>query len=143
MTDDDTNTTTAESSDQQLEGTIALGYHRGYLVNAHIERQPENAPAPNEFAVNVYVPNKDGKNVDIVRIDTDAEVDVHIDRLYLPEGEQNRKHDPHIRNEDSPIVTPDAALDWFLEDKRWQTFVTEYERTHGLPDKAIENVERT
>jgi hypothetical protein len=118
------------------EGPVTINYACGHLVRAYIRREPSGAQAPSEFSLNVYVTDADGNSVDIVRIDTQADVDVHIDRFYLPHGDDERRHDPHIVNDDEPIVTPGDAYDWLLEDEKWKDMVQQYDENHGLPPTA-------
>lgn len=111
--------------------SVPLGTHRDRRVFVAATRQPSDAPAPDEFSLNVYIPNETGENVDIVRIDT-AHAGLHIDRLYFPESDRRRHQDYSIDG----IYSPEDALAWLIDGERWRTFVDEYAETHGLPPRG-------
>ncbi|ERH13999.1 MAG: hypothetical protein J07HB67_00253 [halophilic archaeon J07HB67] len=91
-----------------------------------IRRIPGGAEYPDEFAVNVYIPRENADNIDIVRVDT-AHGETHVDRFYLPEGHDRRKHDP------IEINRPEEAVAYFTEGGRWRNWVDRFESNHGLP----------
>lgn len=109
---------------------VTLGRHLDVSVQVAISRRPAAATVPDEFAVNVFVPNDDGKNVDVVRIDT-AHAGCHVDRFYLPEGHPRRREDYSMT-----FFSPEEALRFLTERNRWRRFLERYAETHGLPERA-------
>lgn len=116
---------------------VTLGRQLGVPVQAAVSQHPPGAPAPDEFAVNVFVPDADGRNVDVVRIDT-AHDGCHVDRLYLPEGDPRRREDYGMT-----LFSPREALRFLTETDRWRRFVERFAETHGLPDRIDESTDRT
>lgn len=139
MTDDSNDSDNSEdgSNNDPPYGTTSIGQYGGHRVFLSVSGNPDGAPAPEHFGVDIWIPDADGSQVHIVRIDTYAAVDIHIDRLYLPEGEPNRKHDPDI-DSDAAIRSVDEAVDWLLEDDRWWVFISRYADVHGLPERATD-----
>lgn len=117
---------TVEEAENRDSENPTLGKHNGYEFNMAIRREPDGAKYPDEFAVNVYLPRDGHENVDIVRVDT-AHGITHVDRLYLPDGHDRRKHDP------INIEQPEEAVVYFTEDGRWRDWVDRFESNHGLP----------
>jgi hypothetical protein len=117
---------------KQLTTTQPIGSHLGYRVFVGPHRRPDGAPLPDEFGLNLFIPNKDGENASIARIDTDHD-GCHIDRLYLPEGHRRRRQDYSV-----DVFSPEGALRYFLEHDRWQEWVEKYDANHGLPQKATD-----
>lgn len=113
----------------KLTQTVELGRYRGYPVAAGPSRTPTDAPAPDEFDLDVFVPDENGANVDIGRIDTDHD-GCHVDRLYLPEDHPNR------RDYGPTVHSPEAALEWLLSGDRLERMLQRYDETHGLPSTA-------
>lgn len=115
------------SNDGERENQITqpLGRHGGRTVHLSVRADPSlAADAPEEFAVNLFVPRSDGSNIDIARIDT-ADAGAHYDRLYLPDGHPLRK-DYGIE-----VVDYREAQRTLLAN--WREHVKEFERNHGLP----------
>lgn len=104
-----------------------IGTHNGYEVRVAAARSPPDAPYPDEFSVNLYVPRSDGENVDIARVDTAGD-GCHIDRLYLPRGHRQRKHDYTFQT-----ARPEGAIQYVLDNERWREWIERYETNHGLP----------
>lgn len=117
--------TITEAENRSTENPT-LGEYDGYEVNMAIRRVPDGARDPDEFAVNVYLPQAEADNVDIVRVDT-AHGEVHADRLYLPEGHDRRRQDP------IDIERPEEAVRYFTDDERWRDWTERFEQNHGLP----------
>lgn len=115
-----------DAEDRQTENPT-LGTHLGYEVHLAIRREPTGARYPDDFAVNIYIPRDDGANVDIARVDTSGGT-CHIDRLYLPTGNDQRKHD-----EGFSTSRPEGAVMYFTEQGRWRNWVERYDANHGLP----------
>jgi len=107
-----------------------LGTCRGWPVHIAVSQEPSAAPAPQEFGVNLFVPNAEGENIDIARIDT-AHAGCHIDRFYLPENHDERTEDYSVQYE-----TPQGAITHFLQNEEWKYYARRYEETHGLPDET-------
>lgn len=124
---------TTDDSPPLLSGTLTVGTHRGRRVFFGISRTPPSARVPDEFGVNLFVPNADGENVSIARIDTHARVGCHVDRHYLPAEHPDYKHDSSVT-----VFSPEEAVSWFLDGDRWRRFVTEFDRNHGLPRRATD-----
>lgn len=120
-----------DESDVWFTQTVEIGRYEGRPVALGSSREPPGAPAPDDFGVNLFVPNERGGNVDVVRIDT-AHDGCHVDRLYLSEGDRLR------RDYGLTLRSPEAVVDWLLEDERWRTFVELYDEHHGLPQTAME-----
>lgn len=109
--------------DEQV--TRPLGRFRGRTVHLAVRASPSlEARAPEEFAVTVFIPNSDGSNIDIARIDT-ADAGVHFDRLYLPEAHPWRK--------DYGITVHDYREAQRFLVENWRGFVAAYDEHHGLP----------
>lgn len=117
------------SPDTSTSRVFTLGRHLGYRVQVAVRRKPPGARAPDEFAVNVFVPGPDGENVDIVRIDT-AHDGVHADRLYLPVDDPRRFEDYGVT-----FHSPEEVLRHIHEGNRWRSFLERYDRNHGLPPR--------
>ncbi|MEZ3115869.1 hypothetical protein RYH80_08055 [Halobaculum sp. MBLA0147] len=92
-----------------------------------VRRDPQGEPNPDDFAVNLYVRPGSGENVDIARIDT-AHGFTHVDRYYLPEGHDRRKHD------EIAIETPEQAVVYVTDGDRWQVWLERYVDNHGAPE---------
>lgn len=118
------------SSASAASRVFTLGRHLGYPVRVAVRKRPPDARVPDEFAVNVFVPDPDGENVDVVRFDT-AHAGIHVDRLYLP-------HDDPRRFEDYSVTfhSPEEVLRHLHERGRWRSFLERYDRNHGLPTRT-------
>jgi hypothetical protein len=114
-------------SDSPTSRVFTLGHHLGYRVRVAVRREPPDARAPDEFAVNVFVSDPNGENVDIVRIDTGHD-GVHADRFYLPNDDPRRLEDYGLT-----VHSPEEALRYLHEASRWQRFLNRYDCNHGLP----------
>ena len=124
--DDTTRDLIDDASDRTTENP-SLGTHLGYEVHIAIRRDPPGTTYPDDFAVTLYIPREDGTNVDIARVDTSGGL-CHIDRLYLPEGHDQRKHD-----EGFSTLRPEGAVTYATDEERWREWVERYEQNHGLP----------
>ena len=103
-----------------------VGRYEGPAIHLSVRAAPSlEADAPEEFAVNLFVPRPDGTNVDIARIDT-SHHGVHFDRLYLPEGH------PLRRDYGVDVVDYREAQRVLLAN--WRDHVEAYEENHGLPE---------
>jgi hypothetical protein len=102
----------------------------GWPIHIAVSQEPASADIPDDFGVNLFVTNANGKNVDIARIDTDHS-GCHFDRFYLPEGKPERTEDYTVQYED-----PDEALLHFVKADRWEHYVKRYHENHGLPQEA-------
>ncbi|MFB6244227.1 MAG: hypothetical protein ABEH80_09010 [Halobaculum sp.] len=116
-----------ESGSNRSTSNPSLGTHRGYEVHIAVSRKPPDASVPDEFGVNCYIPREDGDNIDIARVDTDHG-GVHIDRFYLPEGHEKRRHDFDFSTD-----RPAGAIKYFTDNQRWRDWVERYDENHGLP----------
>lgn len=134
MTGNDPPSTSRDDADPDGARIVTLGWHLGYRVQAAIDWDPPGARAPDEFAVNVFVPNRDGDNVDVVRIDT-AHAGCHVDRLYLPEGDRSRLRDYGVT-----VYSPEEAIGRFVVG-RWREYLERYDENHGLPTRATQEVD--
>lgn len=130
MTTNTPNKENADEADDYYSNSTRLGVYEGWPVFVGVSQRPADARAPETFGVNLYVPNGDGENIDIARIDT-AHAGCHMDRLYLPEQRPNRQEDYTVQYE-----TPDGALQFFLEDEKWKRWVQLFKDNHGLPDET-------
>lgn len=110
--------------------SLRVGKYRGWPVHLGVSQTPKDADVPDEFAVNLFVPNPDGENVDIARIDT-AHAGCHIDRLYLPTDHPERREDYGIQ-----YATPAAAVAHFIRDETWAYYARRYDEVHGLPEET-------
>lgn len=117
-----------------LTQTTQIGHHRGLVVAVGVTRRPEDAPAPDEFGVNAFVPNERGEDIDIVRVDT-AHDGCHVDRLYLPVDHPNR------RDYSRTFYSPEAVFEWLVTDSLWRRFLEEYETNHGVPRTAEDRLD--
>lgn len=139
MTDDRTtpesSTEPALDSSGALSGSLTVGHYDDRAVVLAVHREPDGAPAPDEFGANLFVPIANGENVDVVRVDT-AHDDCHVDRLYLPRGHPDRREDYSLT-----LFSPEEVLEWLLAERRWADFVERYDRNHGLPPSALEEIE--
>jgi len=118
-----------DKSEDRLN-SIELGTYLGYRVFIGISRDPENAAAPDDWGVNLYIPNPDGENTDIARVDTDHK-GVHMDRFYLSEEHPDYQHDYSVQYTD-----PESALRFeFLQKEMWQHYVDRYREEHGLDNE--------
>lgn len=105
--------------------TRALGRIHGRSVHLAVRADPSlAAPAPASFAVTLFVPRRDGRNVVIARIDT-SDAGVHFDRHYLPVD--------HPRREDYGIQVSDHRAAQRRIVDRWRTFAELYAANHGWP----------
>lgn len=116
----------SDSSTEQRK-TVTLGQYDDRTVLVAIRQRPPEARAPDEFAANVYVPCDEDAH--IFRVDT-AHSGCHADRLYLPKNVPNRLEDYSVE-----FYSPEGVLSWLLEDDRWRTFVSKYDKNHGLPPR--------
>lgn len=107
-----------------------IGVYDGWPIHVAVSQEPASAVAPQEFAVNLFVPNENGENVDIARIDTDHR-GCHMDRLYLPEGHDERREDYTVQYED-----PDEAFGHFVREREWEYYTRRYDENHGLPEET-------
>jgi len=123
----DTNRTTGLNTHSY---SSRIGVYEGWPVHIAISQAPANAPVPDRFGVNLFVPDAEGENVDIARIDT-AHAGCHIDRLYLPVDHPERTEDYTIQCD-----TPREAYEHFVEDGRWRYYVERYDQNHGLPPET-------
>ena len=113
------------TGDDENQITHALGRYRGLSVHLSVRANPSlDAPAPEEFAVNLFLSFPGGANVAVARIDTSHE-GVHYDRLYLPED------DPLRRDYSVTAVDYREAQQMLLGN--WRDHVEAYAETHGLP----------
>lgn len=128
MTEDGGDSDEGEGGDES-NTRITVGTHRGYEVHIAAWSNPEDAEAPEEFGVNLYIPNSTGENVDIARIDTEHS-GCHIDRFYLPEDHGQYQHDYGLT-----VYSPEGGIRYFLEENRWREFVDRYDENHGLPNQ--------
>lgn len=116
-----------------LTQTTQIGRHRGHVAAVGVSRNPEEAPAPDEFGVNLFVTNEHGENVDVVRVDT-AHDGCHVDRLHLPEEHPKR------RDYSLTFYSPEAVFEWLTAGGRWQSFLDAYGENHGLPATASDRL---
>jgi len=116
----------SDGGDERQE-TITLGRHLGQTVLVSIRQRPSEADAPDEFAANLYVPASE--DIDIFRVDT-AHSGCHADRLYLPDGDPQRREDYSVQ-----FFSPYEVFEWLLDGDRWRDFVEQYEANHGLPSR--------
>jgi hypothetical protein len=116
-----------KSEGNRCDDSIALGTHLGYEVHIAISQDPQDAPVPQDYGVNLYVRNTDGENVDIARVDT-AHAGCHIDRFYLPEGHNQRLEDYGVS-----FKNPESAVGYMTDNSRWKDWVERYQDNHGLP----------
>lgn len=119
---------TIDDAPSEPDRVVTLGFHLGVRVQAAVSQHPPDARVPEEFAVNVFVPNADGRNVDVVRIDT-AHAGCHVDRLYLPADDPRRRRDYGVT-----LFSPRGALRFLVEDDRWRRFLERYAENHELPE---------
>ena len=137
----DADSTSDSSSDSDSAGVAVqntdrysnatrLGTHRGRPVHLAVSQEPADAPVPQEFGVNLFVPNAEGEDVDIARIDT-AHAGCHMDRFYLPESHGERREDYSVQYE-----TPEGAITHFLQHEEWKYYTRRYDETHGLPEET-------
>lgn len=111
--------------------TRAIGRYKGRTVHLSVRADPSlKADAPEEFAVNLFIPWSDGSNVDIARIDT-AREGVHYDRLYLPDD------DPLRKDYSVDVVDYRQAQRTLVEN--WRDHVEAYEANHGLPSEEADD----
>jgi len=115
-------------SDNIERGSFYLGTHRGIVVNIGWHRRPAEAPAPDEWGVNLYVPIPHGENMDIARVDTDH-AGCHADHLY---------RDPPKREDYSVFYTgPDEAIrKFFTKEEQWRDYLDKYVENYGRPDQG-------
>lgn len=123
-----------DPSSRRNQTTRALGRIHGRSVHLAVRADPSlEAPAPASFAVTLFVPSHDGRNVVIARIDT-SDAGVHFDRRYLPVD--------HPRRKDYGIqVTDHRAAQRCIVD-RWRTFAELYAATPGWPGDGASSPDR-
>jgi hypothetical protein len=122
----ESNETLLDEAEDRATENPSLGIVDGYEVHIAIRRDPEGAQIPDEFAVNLYIPQGPGDNIDIARVDTSRGTS-HIDRLYLPEGDPQRKHDEGLHT-----LKPEGAVKYITEKGRWRDWVRRFDENHGL-----------
>lgn len=125
---DDEFTDDSWETDALLSGTVTLGRDLGRPVHVGVHRKPPDAPAPDQFGVNVFVTGPDGEPVDVVRVDT-FHAGCHVDRCYLPTDH------PRVRDYGPTFFSPEDAVAWLVEDERWRDFLGRYDANHGLPPR--------
>lgn len=119
-----------------LTETVQLGRHRDRRVLLGTTRRPEDAPAPDEFGVDCFVPTVHGQNVDVVGVDT-AHAGCHVDRLYPPVDH------PERRDYGLTFHSPEAVSEWLTTAERWREFIDRFDRNHGLPPTATDRLEKS
>lgn len=124
--DDDIDNLAGRAENRDTENPT-LGTHLGYEVHISVRREPKGEAYPDDFAVNMYIPQADRNNIDIARVDTSRRP-CHIDRMYLPRSHEKHKHDKGFQTS-----RPEGAVKYFTEDDRWRDWVERYEENHGLP----------
>lgn len=123
---DDPKNTIGRAEDRQTENPV-VGVESGYEVSLAIRRDPPGSKYPDDFAVNLYIAQSNGENIDIARVDT-SRIGCHIDRPYLPDGDPNQQHDKRFLTD-----RPEGAVAYMIEDDRWRDWVQKYDQNHGLP----------
>ena len=126
-TDSDQVSGLVDSASTRASENPSLGTHLGHEVLLAIRRDPPNSVYPDEFAVNLYIPQEGGDNIDIATVDT-TWPGLHIDRHYLPEGHEQRKHDTGLS-----VSNPAGAVKYMTDQQRWKEWVERYDENHGLP----------
>lgn len=126
----DSDRTGNQPTDEVYADSQSLGVFKGWPIHIAVSQEPADAPAPQNFGVNLFVPNENGENVDIARIDT-AHEGCHIDRLYLPKDHPERQHDYTVQYE-----TPDEAFGHFVQSREWEYMAKRHDENHGLPEEA-------
>lgn len=104
-----------------------VGTEMGYEVSLAIRRVPAGALYPDDFGVNLYIAREGSDNIDIARVDTSHD-GCHIDRLYLPDGHEQRHQDKGFQTQN-----PEGAVKYITEEDRWRDWVRRYDENHGLP----------
>lgn len=110
--------------------SFRVGVYDGWPVHIGVSQSPRSAPSPDHFAVNLFVVNPDGENVDIARIDT-AHAGCHIDRFFLPRSHPERREDYSVQ-----YATPTQAIAHSLRNDTWAYYAHRYHEAHGLPEKT-------
>lgn len=123
----DKDKTLIDEAENRATENPSLGTVDGYEVHIAIRREPEGEKEPDDFAVNLYIPQDDVDNIPIARVDTSHGL-CHIDRLYLPEGHDQRKHDKGFQTK-----RPEGAVKYMTENGRWRDWVQRFDKNHGLP----------
>lgn len=112
-------------SPRRTQTTRALGRVRGRTVHIAVRAHPSlAAPAPESFAVTLFVPRHDGRHVVIARIDT-SDAGAHFDRRYLPVDHPLRK--------DYGVDIVDYRRAQRLLIDRWRELAERNAANHGWP----------
>lgn len=126
-TDTQQSSTGTQPQNDVYSDSNRIGVHEGWPVHIGVSQEPAEAEMPQAYGVNLFIPNEDGDNIDIARIDT-AHAGCHMDRFYLPEGHPERTEDYSIQYSD-----PDEAYLHFVRDEEWRYYVKRYRENHRLP----------
>lgn len=122
--------TGSQEQSETYRNSFRVGVYEGWPVHIGVAQTPAEASVPQEFGVNLFIPNGDGENVNIARIDTDH-AGCHMDRLYLPEDTDERRQDYTVQYQ-----TPSEAIQHFLDNKDWRYYTERFQENHGLPKET-------
>ncbi|GAA0539116.1 hypothetical protein ABNG02_14405 [Halorubrum ejinorense] len=127
MTENENDKKLIDEAEHRQTENPTVGTEMGYEVSLAIRRVPSGALYPDDFGVNLYIAQEGSDNIDIARVDT-SHGDCHIDRLYLPQKHEQRKHDKGFQTDN-----PEGAVKYMTEEDRWRDWVRRYDKNHGLP----------